>query len=53
MDKISALKGLPAIIERIGEEWADHLAFIRIHVPRRDTDRLVTIAKNALAEEQG
>ena len=48
MAKVSAISGLPAIIDKISPAWAGRMEAVRCHIPGRDTDRLREIQQEAM-----
>ena len=48
MAKITAISGLPAIIDRISSAWSERMEVVRGHIPGRDTMALREIQQEAL-----
>ena len=53
MAKVSAISGLPAIIDKIGPAWAGKVEAVRCHIPGRDADRLREIQQEAMRTARG
>ena len=47
ISKVAAPTGLPMVVEKIGEEWRDHMESIRCHIPGRYIEALRAIVRTA------